>query len=419
MITRENNLQYPLRLEKVLDGFMNRSTEIHRSILDNQSTMLQAISRLSSVKESLPAKQVVFSRKQLEEFSVGSIARCFGEDYAILDQRPTPRIPNGRLLLIDRVIDIAGTRMEIAPPASIVSEVDVPPDAWYLQSNPYDGLPLAILMEMSLQPCGLLSAYLGASLVIPPENHVFRNLDGSINLTKIPDLRGKTITNRAELIKSVASGGLFIQTYRFALSVENKVFLEGESSFGYFTPTLMKNQSGLDLGDTYPRMVDVPDFPAGFFQIKGTAQASKSLLDLTEKTWVNSKGGKFGLGVVIGERNVNPNDWFFANHFFNDPVMPGSMGVESIMRRLTMMIGQFISNDLSTNLVLEFPKDEPLIWKYRGQVVPVNKQTYFEAHVKQVSTDAGRTQISADADFWVDGLRIYSVKNLSFILKEG
>ena len=111
----------------------------------------------------------MFTRRQLEEFASGSVAACFGPDYAILDQRKTPRIPNGRLLLIDRVLEISGQRRNPQPPAAITSQVDIPADAWYLrQEAGYPQIPLAVLMEMALQPCGILSAYLGTSLVIPP-----------------------------------------------------------------------------------------------------------------------------------------------------------------------------------------------------------------------------------------------------------
>lgn len=411
------------KLFDVLDGYLSRSTEMHQAFLENQMTALKTITGISgkstSQTSSTPYNPPVFSRWQLEEFSKGSIARCFGPEYAILDQRPTPRIPNGQLLLIDRVREISGKRGEIAPPASIVTEVDSHPDAWYYQDNPYQGLPLSVLLEMALQPCGILSAYLGTSLIIPAENHVFRNLDGWIIQASLPELRGKTIINRAELIKSVASGGLYIQTYRFSLSTQGQTFLEGESSFGYFTVPVMNNQSGLDLGQRQPGMIRSASFPAGFSVMVPSAQSSKPILDLTDRTWIDPTGGKHGLGVVVGLRNVDPGDWFFENHFYGDPVMPGSLGVESIARGLAALAVQVSGNHPSNELALEFPANNPFVWKYRGQVLPTNKQTHFEAHIKQIDTRGGQTHISADADFWVDDLRIYSIENLSMVLKEG
>ena len=114
------------------------------------------------------------------------------------------------------------------------------------QEAGYPQIPLAVLMEMALQPCGILSAYLGTSLVIPAENNLFRNLDGNLRFVDMPDLRGKTVTNTAQLTRAFSSGGLTIQAYNFALSADGQTFLSGESSFGYFTPATMEKQSGLD-----------------------------------------------------------------------------------------------------------------------------------------------------------------------------
>ena len=411
------------RMIDLLDGYLSRSNEMHQAFLENQMTILKTAAEFSGKSPSRPRSSfsdpMAFSRGQLEEFSKGSIARCFGPEYAILDQRPTPRIPNERLLLIDRVREISGKRMEIAPPAAITTEVDVHPDAWYLKDNPYQGLPLSVLLEMALQPCGILSAYLGTSLMIPAENHLFRNLDGWLRMTAQPELRGATVTNRAELTKSVASAGLYIQSYRFSLSTDGQTFLEGESSFGYFTRPVMSNQSGLDLGRKLPGLIRSVGFPDGFSQLSQSVQYNRPLLELTDRTWVNPTGGKYGLGVVVGLRDVVPGDWFFENHFYGDPVMPGSLGIESITRGLAAFAGQVNGNHSSNNLALEFPSNNPLVWKYRGQVLPINKQTHFETHIKQVNSRGGQTRIIADADFWVDDLRIYSIENLSMVLKEG
>jgi 3-hydroxymyristoyl/3-hydroxydecanoyl-(acyl carrier protein) dehydratase len=407
------------RFLAILEGMIERSTQVHQTLLENQSAALQAFKVLYTAMPDRGPAQVVFSRQALEEFAAGSIARCFGSEYVELDKRPAPRIPNGRLLLIDRVTEISGTRMQIQPPAGIVTEVDVPQDAWYLEENPYSGLPLSILMEMALQPCGILSAFLGTSLVIPPENHQFRNLDGWIRLHETPDLSGRTITNRAQLIKSVASGGLYLQTYRFSLSVDDQSFLEGESSFGYFTPEVMGGQSGLDQGARLPGLISSKDFPNGFLSVEDVLRHGKRLLDLSDRTWVNPSGGKFGLGVAVGESAVGQADWFFANHFHGDPVMPGSLGVEAVICGLSALVKESGGKKGKTLLALDFPADRPLRWKYRGQVLPTNRQTVYELHINQVDLDTAGTRVSAQADFWVDGLRIYTIENLSLMLKEG
>ena len=40
-------------------------------------------------------------------------------------------------------------------------------------------------------------------------------------------------------------------------------------------------------------------------------------------------GGPHGLGFVRGVKTVDVNEWFFQAHFYEDPVCPGSLWLES------------------------------------------------------------------------------------------
>ena len=40
------------------------------------------------------------------------------------------------------------------------------------------------------------------------------------------------------------------------------------------------------------------------------------------------------LGYLYAERTIDPSDWFFQFHFHQDPVMPGSLGVEAIIETM-------------------------------------------------------------------------------------
>ncbi|MDK2980476.1 MAG: hypothetical protein PWQ55_823 [Chloroflexota bacterium] len=423
MKTEQINQAHPRRMLEIMDGVMARDNALQHSLLENQAQTLAALQALNGLAAGRPASPPtptpeVFSRRQLEEFASGSVAKCFGPEYAELDQRKTPRIPNGRLLLIDRVTAISGTRGKPQPPAAITSQVQVPADAWYLTQSAYPQVPLAVLMEMALQPCGILSAYLGTALVIPPENNLFRNLDGSLHCTQIPDLRGRTITNTAELTKAVASSGLYLQTYRFSLSVDGRTFLSGESSFGYFTPATMEKQSGLDGAEKQARLDDADGFPQGWQLLPTAAPGQAGLLDLSDELQADPRGGRYGQGVIVGRKALRPDEWFFANHFYQDPVMPGSLGVEAMARGAWEYLRhEFSTIDLERH-VLSFESDLPLRWKYRGQVLPANQTTYFEVHIKALDRSGPLPALRADADFWVDGLRIYAIEDLNLTVKE-
>ncbi|MBS1250206.1 MAG: hypothetical protein MAG431_01796 [Chloroflexi bacterium] len=132
----------------------------------------------------------------------------------------------------------------------MVSEYDVSPTAWFYRQNAYPTIPYAVYLEMALQPCGFLSAYQGTILPYPEEDFYFRNLDGWAKLHAIPDLRGGTVRNQVRLLSSSVVKGIILQNFAFQLSHKGEVFYEGESSFGYFKEQVMRNQKGLDGGQS-------------------------------------------------------------------------------------------------------------------------------------------------------------------------
>ncbi len=61
---------------------------------------------------------------------------------------------------------------------TVVAEYDVPADAWYFADGGCDAVPMSVLIEILLQPCGWLSSYNGFA-ANRPDDVVFRNLDGN------------------------------------------------------------------------------------------------------------------------------------------------------------------------------------------------------------------------------------------------
>ena len=54
---------------------------------------------------------------------------------------------------------------------------------------------------------------------------------------------------------------------------------------------------------------------------------------------ISETGGKHGKGYIKAELDISDNDWFFACHFKNDPVMPGCLGLDGFWQ----LIGFFLS----------------------------------------------------------------------------
>ena len=153
------------------------------------------------------------------------------------------------LQFIDRVIQIEGQPEQIVEGSTLISEFDLPDQAWY-KNGSLSALPHVSIMEMALQPCGFLSAYMGSIKGRESQDLYFRNLDGEGTLLSWPTAPTKTITNHVRLLSSSALEDVIIQNYAFELSWGGQTFYQGTSSFGYFPLPMLENQSGLDAGQT-------------------------------------------------------------------------------------------------------------------------------------------------------------------------
>ncbi len=413
----------------ILQDNLARSNRIQQDFLEQQAQALRTIADAAGLANPFAKLKSIrlpfINKEQLWEFGRGSIAKCFGPAFAILDRRKSPRIPNGDLLMIDRVLSISGERGVLKPPADIYTELDIPNDAWFLTENKYPGLPLALLLEIALQPCGILSAYLGTSLVLPEDINIFRNLDGNIRFFGNPVLAGRTVSNHARLLSSLSSGGMLIQKYAFELSTEAGVFLSGESSFGYFRQEAMENQVGLDSGKEMTELAARTHGAAVFQELDPAVllprktSAPVDHLDLVDRLKFTKDGGRFGHGLIAGEKELTGREWFYENHFFQDPVMPGSLGVEAIVQGLWAYLKYSHLDQGFASPMVDFASVDPLIWKYRGQVTPASRRTRFEIHLAETRRTDTTVQVGGEADFWVEDKRIYSIRNLGLTLKEG
>ena len=416
----------------IIQSRSQRQSRVHQQFLQSRQTALREIGLMLRLQtaaatgngqhfsaETLP----VFTRGDLEEFALGSLSACFGAEFAVFDERRVPRIPNGDLLLFDRVLEIQGKRHALNAPASIVSAVDVPLDAWYIQCNAEPHVPLSVLMEMALQPCGFLSAYLGTALSAPDQDFLFRNLDGSAILLADVDLRGQTVINQASLLTSVSGAGTIIQGFSFCLSCNGVDFFRGESVFGYFPEAVMARQTGLD--DQRPPIqpddqavrlrqeVDIQEMPGLDGYLSG------GQLNFLDEMQTSPNGGSHGLGMFYARKTVNPQDWFFRCHFYQDPVMPGSLGVEAIYQAMRAYCLDCGLGRRFTAPQFDLLTDQPMKWKYRGQITPAHHKMEIEVQIKHLQPAPDRTTVLADASLWADGKRIYEVLNIGLEIREG
>ena len=81
---------------------------------------------------------------------------------------------------------------------------------------------------------------------------------------------------------------------------------------------------------------------------------------------------------------MKPYDWFFTCHFYQDPVMPGSLGVEAILQAMQVFaLQQDLGKDFKSPKFVQLPNHKT-VWKYRGQILLHVKEMHLEVHIKTI-----------------------------------
>jgi 3-hydroxymyristoyl/3-hydroxydecanoyl-(acyl carrier protein) dehydratase len=306
----------------------------------------------------------------------------------------------------------------------------MPRDPWFTRANGSPVTPYSILMEIALQPCGFLSAHQGTSFVYADSDLYVRNLDGSGFLHREIDLRGRTLRNRVVLTSTTSLSGVILQKFTYTVECEGEAVFDGDAAFGYFEAAALGQQAGLDGGRSVPTWLAASGVPAGWVELgdgqrladarpgRPHERLPTSRLHLLDRAAVIPGGGRHGLGYVLAEKAVDPSSWFFACHFHQDPVMPGSLGVESIVEALQYLI-------MSMGLTEGFrsPRFGHLsggrtVWKYRGQVLADARSIAVEVHITGVEERDDAQVVTAEASLWRDGLRIYALNDLAQCVSE-
>ncbi len=348
----------------------------------------------------------------------GRPSLALGPMYARFDGvRRAPRLPGEPYHFMSRVTRVDGKIGGMEQGSRVEIAYDVPPDAWYFASG--GTMPLAVIMEVALQPCGWLASYVG-SVLASEIDLKFRNLDGTATLHEEIRPDAGTVRTRAVLTRIARAGEMIIEGFEVECTAGGRKIYSMTTSFGFFPADAFENQEGLPANaDERAAMaaasevsVDLTNEPERYFGgALAVARAPLRMLDRLTGLWPS--GGTHGKGRARAEKSISPAEWFFKCHFYQDPVQPGSLGVEAIVQ-----LAQIFIVDQGLAEGIESPHFEPvalgsaLTWKYRGQVVPKNKRVEVEVDVLEVKRDASGVEVVFDGALWVDGKRIYRVMKL-------
>ncbi|MGE0454664.1 MAG: beta-ketoacyl synthase N-terminal-like domain-containing protein [Vicinamibacteria bacterium] len=375
-----------------------------------------------------PERAAVASGVRLDQQAMlacawGRPSEALGPAYAPFDgPRRMPRLPGPPYHFLSRVTRIEGEIGSLGPGARIEVEYDLPRDAWYFAEGA-GVMPFSVLLEANLQPCGWLALATGVPLRSEEELR-FRNLDGEGAVRRHVRPEDGRLRTRVRLKDVSRSAGMALVSFQVESFVGDEPVFAFETGFGFFPREALARQVGLPTNDAEREQlreasaVEPPDWNALVEQHPRALPRGRLLMpDRFTGYWPD--GGEAGLGRWRAEKDVRLDEWFLKAHFFQDPVQPGSLGLEALLQLLrAAAIGKGLSEGLEDPWFEPIALDRPLVWRYRGQVTPESRLVQYGLELRALGEDGlGRLAVG---DGWlaVDGTRIYSARGLAIRVRD-
>jgi 3-hydroxymyristoyl/3-hydroxydecanoyl-(acyl carrier protein) dehydratase len=375
-------------------------------------TTREALAATWASQKAAGSGTALYDYAKILAFAVGNPSEAFGAPYRVFDsQRRIARLPGPPYQFLDRVTEVTGEPFKMVAGGSAEAQYDVPQDAWYFAANRQGDMPFAALLEIALQPCGWLAAYVGSALTSDIDLS-FRNLGGHGKQFVPVTASIGTLTTRVKMTRLSSSAGMILQWFDFEVKAGATLVYQGDTYFGFFPQSALARQEGIQNAQRHQPSAEelasarklpypsVPPFP----------EESLRMVDHIE-VFVPG-GGPQKLGFIRATRAVRSDEWFFKAHFYQDPVVPGSLGLESFLQLLKFVAAERWGNPgpRGWQAVALNTRHE---WVYRGQVIPTNRLVTIEACVTSVDDEARR--LTAEGILAVDGRVIYGMKD--FVLE--
>lgn len=333
----------------------------------------------------------LFTRDQILSYAVGNPSDCFGERYRAFDSRFLARLPGPPFAFLDRVIARTVEPFVMKAGGTLTGQYDVPPDAWYFASDRCGVMPFCVLLETALQVCGFTSCYLGSALTTDKPLH-YRNLGGEAELLRDITPNSGTLTTCVKVTRVAASGGMIIQEFDFDLADREGCVYRGKTTFGFFSPQALAQQVGLREGGPPPLAV------GSRFDMPSDPPFPDELLRMIDQVDHFDPAG-----VIEGCKRIRPEEWFFAAHFYQDPVWPGSLGLEALVQLFKVVAQRRWG---ASGFRVNHGRHR---WTYRGQVLPTNREVQVRGVVTTFD-DVART-LTGHGWLTVDGRTIYRMED--------
>lgn len=399
----------------IADAFMYADGKCIVKITD-MSIQLTGLSRerILSVWDRRTCKAVArgdaaYSFEQILAFAVGKPSLAFGDRYQVFDdKRFIARLPGPPYQFLHRILRVEATPWKMVAGGVVTAEYDVPSAAWYFHDHRF-GMPFSVLLEVGLQVCGWFSSYVGSALT-NEQDLCYRNLGGEATQFQIVDESSGTLTTTAKLTSVSATSGMIVQHFEFEIVNERGSVYKGTTYFGFFLRKALENQIGIRDADRYQPSDEERSRGRSFPYPNEFPFPQGKMRMVDEVALFVPDGGPKGLGFIQGRTAVDPKAWFFKAHFYQDPVWPGSLGLESMLQ-LLQVVAIEIWGRTGLSRLQTIALNEKHTWIYRGQIIPKDHLVTIDAVITGIDHD--RRILHADGYLVVDGRVIYQMINFT------
>jgi 3-hydroxymyristoyl/3-hydroxydecanoyl-(acyl carrier protein) dehydratase len=121
-----------------------------------------------------------------------------------------------------------------------------------------------------------------------------------------------------------------------------------------------------------------------------------------------------------GRARVNPGAWFFSAHFPQDPVWPGSLGLEAFIEAAKVLASlKYYPGVPLKDVNVAFTAPLPMLehkWLYRGQIVPMSRECVLA--VQATAYEEKLKLLAFKGLLWVDDLPIYEISDFTVSIRD-
>ncbi|KAA0578710.1 type I polyketide synthase [Azospirillum sp. Sh1] len=398
----------------------------HAEFLRARGARLEALLGLTRGTAPAGERPPVHDEAAVLEFAEGSVARVLGPEFADVDgYRRRIRVPAPPFMALSRVTDIRFTPGELGP-AFIRTEYDIPASGWGIVDGqiPY--------LALDAQGVLILLSRMGIDRLLKGERG-YRWLDAVV--TYLGDLprAGDRVTYDIQIERFARNGDQLLFFTTFLCSSGGRPVLRiDDCCAGFFTEAELVSGKGITdahrvrrqppavapapvraavstLGPRELGLLHRGELEAVFGASFATPGRNPDLRLPPEEVHMidrvvqlDAQGGDLGLGLLVAEKDLDPEHWYIRTHFVDDPVFAGPCMIEGALQALKVfMLAAGLHRGCQAGR-FQPVVGQPVRIKFRSQIPGV--RSVFTYRMEIVHREDGPSPCAvADVDLIHDG----------------